>query len=331
VLQHHVYLKDDILKQTHSTVTFAVSGLKADELKKYLLAGEKICEFEYNERERIHSFRIVSDFFMINPFTDRGTMKTQHEVGQEIKPEEVRYIILGEENPESKFRKLKALLPNVHWIHVEDGSLLWRDSNCNIDIIRRHIDETKCRNYDIKNVMEQSDRTMLLVAEPGMGKSTFLSDLEHEIKERNPAVWVLRINLIEHTKLLDDMELEGECIDKCKKFLWSAAHTTGQDALGLAEYIFTRALRKTGKMVILFDGFDEISPHYTKKVNMLIRAIREKTPSQILVSSRFSQRPNLEDVLIKLAFTLQPFKRENQISFNFFFQKLFKDVPEGFT
>jgi len=45
VLQHHIYLKDDILKQTHNTITFAVSGLLADELKKYLPAGEKLCEF----------------------------------------------------------------------------------------------------------------------------------------------------------------------------------------------------------------------------------------------------------------------------------------------
>jgi len=56
------YLKDDILKLTHNTITFAVSGLQADKLKKYLPASEKVCEFEYDERERSHSFKIVSDF-----------------------------------------------------------------------------------------------------------------------------------------------------------------------------------------------------------------------------------------------------------------------------
>jgi len=45
VLQHHIYLKDDILKVTHKTVTFAVSSLQADGLKKYLPASEKVCEF----------------------------------------------------------------------------------------------------------------------------------------------------------------------------------------------------------------------------------------------------------------------------------------------
>jgi ribosomal protein L20 len=54
--------------------------------------------------------------------------------------------------------------------------------------------------------MEQSDRIMLLLAKPGMGKSTLLSHREHETKKRNRAVWVLRINLNEHKQLLADTE-----------------------------------------------------------------------------------------------------------------------------
>jgi hypothetical protein len=34
VLQHQVYLKEDILKLTDYAITFAVSGLQADKLKK---------------------------------------------------------------------------------------------------------------------------------------------------------------------------------------------------------------------------------------------------------------------------------------------------------
>lgn len=71
---------------------------------------------------------------------------------------------------------------------MEDGTLLWRESNCDIDIIRRYIDDTKCKKYDIKSVMEHNDRTMLLVTEPGMGKSTFLSYMENEIKKWNTSM-----------------------------------------------------------------------------------------------------------------------------------------------
>jgi hypothetical protein len=211
VLQRHEYLKDDILKLAHSTITFAVSGLQADELQKYLPAGEKVCEFVYDEMERSHTFKIVSDFSMIClsiergdmrihqkvgqklkpdddrynflgekttksdfsvsiknvPFTigdsfsksglsaERDNKKAYNEIGQQIQPEEISYIILGNKSPERKFRELKALFANVHWIHVEEGSVLWRDSKCNIDIIRRYIDESRCRNYAIERVMEQ--------------------------------------------------------------------------------------------------------------------------------------------------------------------------------
>jgi len=315
VLQHHIYLKEDILKLADNATTFAVSGLQADQLKKYLPAGEKIREFVYDERGNSHSFKAVADFSKSRLCSKRQTKKTHHKVGQKMKPNKVRYVILGEKTAERDFRELKALFQNVHWIHMEDGSFLWRDSNCNIDIIRRYIDETNCKSYEMKEMMAHNDRTMLLVAEPGMGKSTFLSCMAHELKKCDPSVWVLRINLHEYTHELENIKLEQECIDKCKMFLWGAAHSPEQDALPLIGKIFQQALEQAEKMVILLDGFDEISPDYSSKVERLIREIRDNTSSKIWVSSRFSYRQTLEDIVMKLAFTLQPFKPENQIQF----------------
>jgi ankyrin repeat protein len=326
VLQHHIYLKEDILKLTDYAVTFAISGLQADELKNYLPASEKICEFVCNERERSHNFKIVSDFSKTGLSSELENMETYNEPGQNVEPEEVRYIILGNKNPDSEFRKLKELCRNVHWIHVEEGAFLWRDTNSNIDIIRRYIDNTKCEKYDdMESLVEHKDRTILLVAEPGMGKSTFLSYMAHKIKEWKTSVWVLRINLIEHTKEYEDTNFKPECIDKCKRFLWSAAHSTEQTALELTKEIFLQALEETGKMVIILDGFDEISPDYSRKVEMLIRTIRDETASKIWISSRFSYQEQLEDILGTFAFILQPFTPENQVQF---LEKYWSKVPE---
>jgi hypothetical protein len=74
-------------------------------------------------------------------------------------------------------------------------------------------------------------------------------------------------------------------------------------------------LEQTGKMVILLDGFDEISPVYNPKDEMLIRTIRNETASKIWISSRFSYLQELEDILGKFSFTLQPFTTENRIQF----------------
>jgi len=361
VLQHHIYLKEEILKLTDYAITFAVSGLQAEELKKYLSPGEKVCGFVYDERERNHTFKKVPDFsksglsaerwtmkthqnvgqqmkihdvrynnfwninteidisegWKSNPFGTVATismtvfsaelenMKTYNEAGQNIKPDEVRYIILGNKNPEIEFRELKKLCTNVHWIHVEDGSFLWRDTNGNIDIIRRYFDNTNCEKFDMNSVVEHNDRTMLLVAEPGMGKSKFLSYMEHVIKKWRPSVWVLRINLNEHTNDLENVKFDQGIIEKCKEFLWSAARSNKQDALNVTKEMFLQALEKTGKMIIILDGFDEISPDYSSKVEILIRGIRDETASKIWISSRSSHRQNLEDILGKFAFTLQ--------------------------
>jgi ankyrin repeat protein len=167
----------------------------------------------------------------------------------------------------------------------------------------------------MKSVVEYNDRTMLLIAEPGMGKSTFLSYMAHEIKKLNPLVWVLRINLNEHTKELKDIEFGKECIDKYKMFLWSAAHSPEQEGLKVKKKIFFQMLEQTDNMVIILDGFDEISPHYNDKVKMLIKAIRDKTASKIRISSRFLYQQELEEIVGKFAFTLQPFTSENQIQF----------------
>jgi hypothetical protein len=381
ILQHQIYLKEDILKLTDNEITFAVSGLEADELKRYLHAKEKKCEFVYVRRERSHSSKIVSDFSKGGHSAECGTMKTQQNVGRKIisddvwyktfgknnteidgsekskikifssvaefsklypsvelqnikayneaghniRSEEVRYIILGNKNPEIEFRDLKEMCRNVHWIHVEEGSFLWRDTNGNIDIIRPYIDNTKYEKYDMKSVVEHKDRTMLLVAEPGMGKSTFLSYMAHEIKKWNPSVWVLTINLNEHTNELKDTKFEKDCIDKCKMFLWNAAHSAEQDGLRVTQEIFLQALEQTGRMVILLDGFDEISPDYSLKVEMLIRVIRDETAAKICISSRFSYRQELENMLGKFAFTLQPFTPENQIQF---LQQYWSEVTE---
>jgi len=83
------------LKLTDNTIIFAVSGLQADELKKYLPAGEKICEFVCDVTERSHSFKTVSDFSKTGLSSESGTVKTHQKLGLEITPDYDRYNILG--------------------------------------------------------------------------------------------------------------------------------------------------------------------------------------------------------------------------------------------
>lgn len=119
----------------------------------------------------------------------------------------------------------------------------------------------------------------------------------------------------EHTSALEKNEFENECIDKCKDFLWNAAHSPEQGALTLERKIFLQALEQREKMVIILDGFDEISPDDSPKVTKLLRTIIDKTASKVWVSSRFSYWQDLENILIKLGYILQHFTTENQMQF----------------
>jgi hypothetical protein len=84
--------------------------------------------------------------------------------------------------------------------------------------------------------------------------------------------------------------------------------------LALEKIIFVKALEQTGNVVVILDGFDEISPDYSLKFEMLIREIRNEVASKIWVSSRSSYRINLEKIMMKFAFTLRPLITQNQIT-----------------
>jgi hypothetical protein len=59
---------------------------------------------------------------------------------------------------------------------------------------------------DAKTVMELPQQLVLLISEPGMGKSIELSHLASVIKGVNPITCVVRINLNDHTDFLSKDE-----------------------------------------------------------------------------------------------------------------------------
>jgi hypothetical protein len=310
-----VYLNDDILRTADDTITFAITGLEPSELKGYIPVDEKIHELEFDERSRTCRFNIVDSFTEPGLSVDLRSKTTPQTVSHSSEPQNVIYVILGKKDPETDFKRLKWSRKNVHWIQVKDGEFVWRDTNCGLDIIRKNIKDKKYESFNDEQIIKCNDTTMLLAADPGMGKSTFLSNMEHEIKKLNPTKWVLRIDLGENTKTLKDTEFEREFIEKYKEFLWTAAHSPEQNALVLVKVIFLQALEQTENVVVMLDGFDEVSPYYSRRVEMLIKEIMSKMRLKIWVASRFSCRMELEEIMMKFAFTLLPFSDENQIAY----------------
>jgi hypothetical protein len=253
-LVHQRYLNDNIPRTTDNTITFAITGLKAHQLKDYLPPGKKLHKFKFDRSKNSSRFNVINDYTTSGFRAELGDKKERRNIWNLSKPENVRYIILGGKHPERDFSDLKALHNKLHWVEMKNGSFLWRQSNCNIGVIRRYIDNTKDESYSSRNIMEH----LLLAAEPGMGKSTFLSFMEHDMKKFNPSIWVLRLNFHEYTRVLENNEFDRERIDKCEDFLWNAARSPEQDGSKLVQMIFRQASEAIRNMLVILDSFDEI-------------------------------------------------------------------------
>jgi hypothetical protein len=88
----------------------------------YNTFGKNNTEIISNEESKINSFSTVAKFSKPCPSVELQNVKAYNKTGQNIKPEEIRYIILGNKNTETEFREMKELCRNVLWIQVEEVS-----------------------------------------------------------------------------------------------------------------------------------------------------------------------------------------------------------------
>jgi hypothetical protein len=147
-----------------------------------------------------------------------------------------------------------------------------------------------------------------------MGKSTVLTHLSKVIKRTSPAKWVVRIDLNDHTdalKTLDQKHIEKE----------NAIEFMSEKLLelkpGLEMELFKQCCEQKQKLriVIILDGFDDISPSYKQTVIGLLQALRQTAIEQLWVTTRPHLREELEDKLQQLSYSLEPFSEEDQVEF----------------
>jgi len=152
---------------------------------------------------------------------------------------------------------------------------------------------------------------MLISDTAGMGKSTVLTHLSKQIKQKFPARWVVRIDLNDHTDELKKGQIEME---KVTEFL-SEKLLKLKPGLELELFIQCCEKKEKVRVVIMLDGFDEISPFYKETVIDLLQGLRQTEVEQLWVTTRPHLREELEDKLQQLSYTLEPFSKDNQVEF----------------
>ncbi|KAF9805999.1 hypothetical protein SFRURICE_017502, partial [Spodoptera frugiperda] len=206
---------------------------------------------------------------------------------------------------------------------------------------------------EVKEVLTQTlydlhDDVVLITALPGMGKSTLMTHLSLKTKEMNPKLWVLRINLLEHTKVLSDWKDSSTDINMLEslKFMCKVAVCKDNEEFNedddlkieLEEVLGTVKLKNwngdtvtefklklflhyynTQDLIFIFDGFDEIFPHYADQALALVKSVRDYTKKhKIGITSRsFNDIKSILEAEFGPSYEIEHFTRLEQDSYLF--------------
>jgi ankyrin repeat protein len=288
-------VKQEIFKAGDLSDLFAISNISENNLSELLNEGEKIRRFEDKDPDK-------------------------------SKP--IRFIILDSQQAEKQFRQL-IQSPNykehpIHWLRKE-SKLVWQQSQGSLWGLRGYIeyDQSNSSLHYSKNgcseeefINEKNNKVVIIAAAPGMGKSTVLTSLSKKIKNDSPSLWVIRINLNDHSdilkKELKEPSFSYNNIDEAVNFLSNKLLKLNTP---LEQGLFKYRCKNDGKVVLLFDGFDEISPDYKKIVIKLLQTLRDTKVEKLWVTTRPYMRNLLEDELQVISCTLKPFSEEDQRGF----------------
>jgi ankyrin repeat protein len=224
---------------------------------------------------------------------------------------------------EQEFRKCCQDNPerNVHWL-LEDksGRLIWQQSQGSVRALHEYIDARNPLPYTAENLDEfmqhaQCQKVMLIADSAGMGKTTVLTYLSKQIKQKFPTYWVVKIDLNDRTVVREaQMKQKIGTIEFLSEKLLKLRHPFEKELFKQC----CQVLEEATKVVLMFDGFDEISPKYKETVLDLLQDLNPlKQPwiEQLWVTTRPHLREELEDNLQHLCYTLEPLSEDNQVGF----------------
>lgn len=168
-----------------------------------------------------------------------------------------------------------------------------------------YIERTFCFNgADVKekDLSKFDGKVIFLANDSGFGKSTVLTSIALEMKDKCPDLWIVRMNLRDHVKpnketSLGKIELrkQNEGLETTKyvdinfaiEFTSKLAISSDSSDLKFQRHLFGTGLRHGNlKIVIMLDGFNEISPYYLSETTELIRALAQTKITQIWVASQ---------------------------------------------
>ena len=167
-------------------------------------------------------------------------------------------------------------------------------------------------SYDgIIDIAEQ-EKLLLLTDPPGNGKTVEFKTLALKLKEKFPSRWIIYWDLKNFVNFYDKDGQTSETLHKpvCEFLSQKILKLNSFD-----ENVFTE-LFKSDRVVLLMDGFDEISPSYKQFIMNVLKLINHTTKNQIWISTR----PHLVEALqnfigFEEAYRLKPLTLDDEQTF----------------
>ncbi|XP_058455291.1 uncharacterized protein LOC131432792 [Malaya genurostris] len=264
--------------------------------------------------------------FLFTGLDKEGLLKIFKLKDQEKEEKLKRNTITQKQNGQEKFDELvKNGNGPVHWLHFEKSNdtnkrFIWRKSHGSLDVLRKHIDKKPDPYDETKFIEAIKDQVVILVDEPGMGKTTTLTSLS---EQKIATDWVIRIDFKDCQDRIALLPTKHEQrlydVDHVINFL-SAIESSGLNSQ-LTKRLFKYRLQKPKlsdhqPILLLFDGFDEIiNDEYQETVIFLLKFLKQHTSASIWVCTRPYKMHELENGLSIFATTFEEFKSEQQKQF----------------
>lgn len=175
------------------------------------------------------------------------------------------------------------------------------------------------RNFSIPDVSEekfgtgkliervQHHRVVIIPGIAGSGKSAALKEIYKKLTLKFPYNWVSLLDLKQLGAYLGRAPLSLSFIEFCCELVLERGNTFERE---LFKHFFVK-----GKVFLLLDGFDEISPYYEDIFFNFLSKFQYEQKNQIWITTRSHQKDRLEKFFDVTAYEITSFEWTEKISF----------------
>ncbi|KAL9696031.1 hypothetical protein quinque_015316 [Culex quinquefasciatus] len=168
------------------------------------------------------------------------------------------------------------------------------------------------RNNKFVSLGKIPTKVVIVAAEPGMGKSTLLTGHAVRLKEENPLKWIIRMNLLDLSKQFNEWSKAKTSLnEEHASTLLLEITSFDSTRIGSFERNIFEWYCKQRKIILLLDGFDEVSPDYTDVVLQLIQLYKRNFTAKLRITTRSGgTEKHLENARNFVQYSLERFSKE---------------------